>query len=180
MTLRSALAAWLALSLTASAMALGSDHPDGDITPQPAWPEGMAEVVNAGDRVHGFWVNATDVFFFAGDTDRLNAFLAGFDAIETIDLTVTLHPGRLEARSPWDKDEPAKPADWRLVMESWGRPTPETVQALNGGDPAPWAMQLDVYLGGEIDLDRLVVPERMTVKSGGEIEAFIRQHQGRD
>ena len=62
-------------------------------------------------------------------------------------------------------------------MESWGRTSPDHPL----GDPdLPWAMQLDVYLGGDIDLDQLVVPERMTVKSSGEIEAFIESHQRAD
>ncbi|MEM0915962.1 MAG: hypothetical protein AAGK09_15310 [Planctomycetota bacterium] len=161
------------------ASGLGSDHPDGQVTPPPGWPEGMAEVINGDDRVHGFWVNGTDVFFFAGDADRLNAFLADVDGIDTVDLTVTLHPGLLEARSPWDERQDSKPADWRLVFDSWGRPNPDVMRALNAGDPPPWPMKLDVYLDGDIDLDRLVVPERMAVEHGGEseaIEAFVQEH----
>ncbi len=37
-------------------------------------------------------------------------------------------------------------------------------------------MQVDVWLGGQIKLDELQIPDDYTVESGGEIEEFIKRH----
>lgn len=156
--------------------ALGSDHPKPVPNQSGSWPDGMADLVNAENRVHGFWVNSEDVFFFIGTTKDLNLFLERCAKLPASELTVVIHPGRLEVRSPWDKEPRDLYADWRLHSSiGWEVPLPD-------GDkkqPIPTQLRVDVYLGTSIELDKLVIPDSAKVKSGGEIEAFIKKHQRR-
>ena len=55
---------------TTEAFALGSDHPKGPVAGNELWPEGLKDLANRPDRVHGFWVNETDVFFYDMPTLR--------------------------------------------------------------------------------------------------------------
>ena len=52
---------------TLGASAMGADHEDGELASQPAWPAGFHAAVNKKNRIHGYWVNTTDVFFYRGN-----------------------------------------------------------------------------------------------------------------
>ena len=82
--------------------ALGSDHPKGPVTGNELWPEGLKQLANRPDRVHGFWVNETDVFFYNGDSKAFNQFADGYGKLKGTALRVVLHAGTKKARSPWD------------------------------------------------------------------------------
>ncbi|MCI0641739.1 MAG: hypothetical protein L0Y72_26300 [Gemmataceae bacterium] len=160
------------LSNSPKALALGSDHPKGPVGEASFWPKGLAELANLPQRVHGFWVNDTDVFFFAGDTAALNRFLADYAKLEKMTFQVVLHPGPKKARSPWDEQDRDIPVDWKLYCN------------LRGGDQfdeknAPGVMysRVDVWLGRNISLDQLQVPANVDVVSGGEIERFVKERK---
>jgi len=151
--------------------ALGSDHPKQPVN-NDKWPKGLAELVNAENRVHGYFVNWEDVFFFKGDTAALNDFLTKYSRLPDTTLHVVIHPGRLEVRSPWDKQPRDIAADWQIYASPFTR---DQVQAA-GVKPGPFVTRLDVWLGGSVKLDELRVPEKVSVESGGEIEAFVKEH----
>jgi hypothetical protein len=151
--------------------ALGSDHPNAAVN-NDKWPAGLAELVNAKNRVHGYFVNWEDVFFFRGDTAALNTFLSKCAELANTKVEVVLHPGKLEVRSPWNK-EPLKIAgNWQLYASPFSR---EQVE----GDhvkPGRFIVRVDVWLGETLKLSELVVPANVAVRSGGEIDAFVKTH----
>ncbi|MEM6750408.1 MAG: hypothetical protein AAF612_08055 [Planctomycetota bacterium] len=122
------------------ARALGGDHPTH---PQPvggssAWPEGLTGLVNVPGRVHGYWVNSFDTFFFAGDTPRLNAWLARLSSLEGVSVRVVLHPGNVAVKSPWDDAPRDVHADWTLATGPRAVPAPHPPAAgENLGAPVP-------------------------------------------
>jgi hypothetical protein len=116
--------------------------------------------------VHGFMVNWTDTFFFAGDTAAFNKFVEGYSKRNDLKLRVVLHVGTKKARSPWDTADRDIPVDWSYHV--WNV-TPDP------SNPAP--SKVDVWLGGRIKLDELRIPANVEVVSGGEIDNFIRERQ---
>lgn len=157
-------------------LALGSDHHKGPIPRQKSWPEHLEDLVNCKDRIHGYWVNSVDVFFFAGDTQALNDFLAHYSKLKDIKLVVVLHPGPKEARSPWDKDLHAAKADWGLYIAPRGWLLLDADSKVKKTDPTTIS-RVDVWLGGRVRLADLQVPQNVAVESGGEIEDFVRKRQ---
>lgn len=161
-----------AFLIPAIAWSVGADHPSHPIT-NDQWPEGLAELVNRDNRVHGYFVNFEDILFFQGDTTALNAFLEQYAKLANTRLKVVIHPGKLEVKSPWD-DEPRNiSADWRLYA------SPFTRDQLQAGrlKPGPFVTCVDVWLGGSVNLKELRVPKNVLVESGGEIEAFVETHR---
>lgn len=89
----------LTLIIPTVVWAYGSDHL-GQPVNYDRWPKGLAELVNAENRVHGYFVNWVDVFFFRGETAAFNEFLAKYSQLPDTKLHVVIHPGKLEVRSP--------------------------------------------------------------------------------
>jgi hypothetical protein len=160
--------------LTPEALALGSDHPKGPVAGNDGWPAGLQQLVNRQDRVHGFWVNETDVFFYDGDTRAFHQFVAGYSKLKGTALEVVLHPGAKKARSPWDKAERDVPVAWSLHA---------SFSPLDGvGAPKGrhrFYSRVHVWLGSRVKLEELRIPAAVRVVSGGEIDKFIAERQGR-
>ncbi|MBN1510638.1 MAG: hypothetical protein JXB13_01360 [Phycisphaerae bacterium] len=149
-------------------LALGADHP------KPTgganwWPAGLKELANRPDRVHGFFVNMEDVFFYAGDTAAFNDFLVAYARLDNTILQLVIHPGPKKARSPWDKEDRDIAVDWMLYAAAFTREQLESGQ-MSGGKVTT---KIDLYLGRGIGLDGLRIPHAIQVSSGGEIEAFL-------
>ena len=161
----------LASLASTPAWGLGADHPRQPVN-NDKWPRGLAALVNADNRVHGFFVNWEDVFFFKGDTAALNDFLTKYAELPDTRLHVVVHPGRLEVRSPWDTQARDIAGDWKLYASPFTR---EQVQA-EPLKPGPFVTRVDVWLGGSVTLGELRVPGNVSVESGGEIEAFVKRH----
>lgn len=142
---------------------LGSDHPKGPVDGHAHWPQGLKELVNREGRVHGFWVNDEDVFFYAGDTQALNQFLEVYAKLPKTALTVVIHPGLKNARSPWERQDRDLPTQWSLHT---------------GGDSKDgrFVTRVDVWLGGRIRLEHVRLPANVEAASGGEIERFVAEH----
>lgn len=169
-------AAFVPALLSASSMVrtVGGDHPAGPVHNEH-WPAGLAAIVNVPDRVHGWFVNWEDVFYFTGDTQELNRFISRTGALPGGDLRVILHPGSLAVRSPWDAAPRPLRADWTL----YAAPFTQAQVTDDGITPGPFVLRIHVYLGGQVRLDELVVPAEVAVESGGEIEDFVRRHAER-
>jgi hypothetical protein len=90
----------------------GSDYLTNKLS-NPSWPKGMSELVNVTNRVHGFWLNAEDVFFFSGSATSFASFLEDYSRIQGIEKhQLILRDGVGEAKSPWAKT--GQPCDWEL------------------------------------------------------------------
>jgi hypothetical protein len=155
------------------AWAMGADHGTRPVG-NSGWPKGLAEIVNADGRVHGYFVNWQDVFFFHGDTQALNEFLEDLTALKGTQLKVVIHPGRLEVKSPWDKQPRKITAEWQLYTSPHVG-SPKTLVEKR----EPFVTRVDVYLGGDMRLSDLRIPASVGVESGGEIEEFVKRHQER-
>jgi len=158
---------------TSEALALGSDHPQGPVAGNNLWPEGLKELVNRPDRVHGYFVNETDVFFYNGDSKALNEFLDGNSKLTNTALRVVIHAGTKKARSPWDKAERNIPVAWSFHASS----SPlDGLSVPNAG--GRFYTRVDVWLGSQVKLEELRIPANIEVISGGEIEKFIAERRG--
>ena len=153
------------------AWALGQDHGTRAVN-NSGRPKGLAEIVNTDHRVHGYFVNWQDVFFFHGHTQTLNEFLVELEALQDTQLKVVIHAGQLEVKSPWDKQSRDKQAEWRLYTSPYVGFPKSSVEKRE-----PFVTQVDVYVSGEVKLDELRVPTMAKVESGGEIEEFVKRHQ---
>jgi hypothetical protein len=156
------------------ALGLGADHPPGPVGPASYWPAGVSELVNRPQRVHGYFVNAEVVFFYAGDTQALNKFLAAYAKLPQTRLEVILHVGKKKARSPRDQEDRNIAVDWMLYIAPRDRLQGAPNVDLN--DAPATISRVEVWLGRSIDLDKLQVPRNVTVKSAGEIEKFLERH----
>lgn len=158
------------------ALGLGADHPaDRPVVGQNDWPAGLAELLNADGRVGGFFVNASDWFFFQGDAKTFNAWLAKYATLKDTPLRLVLHPGRGTDRRPWSKEgETRLPVDWQVdvINRQWTREAIEEKQPVKAGHD----VTVHVFLGGQVRLDDLDVPLDVEVRSGGEIEEFVAHH----
>ena len=146
---------WFVLP-TPEALALGRDLPKDVLAEQGP------------NCVHGYMVNWTDTFFFAGDTAAFNKFVEGYSKRHDLNRRVVLHVGTKKARSPWDKADRDIAVDWSYHV--WNTRPP-----VAGGPPAP--SRVDVWLGSRIKLEDLRIPANVEVVSGGEIEKFIGERQ---
>jgi hypothetical protein len=141
----------LSALLPSVAWGLGSDHPGGPVK-RDHWPTGLDAIVNSPERIHGYWVNWSDTFFFAGDTDKLNAVLESCEKLPNTKLEIVLHPGQGNAQSPWDKTPPSKTADWKFFVSAIGRGEARS--------------KLDIWVGGKIRLADLKIPAKLSIKAG--------------
>src|SRR5262249_17849404 len=138
------------------------------------WPEGMKDLANRPDRVHGYWVNETDVFFYNGDSKAFNEFADGYSQLKGTQLRVVLHAGTKKARSPWDTAARDIPDAWSLHAPSDPLDKDGVPKAGNG-----YYTRVDVWLGSQVKLEELRIPANVEVVSGGEIEKFIAERQGK-
>ncbi len=149
---------------------LGTDHPnDQPVGGSDKWPAGLKELVNRPERVHGYFVNWEDIFFFAGDTDKLAEFLKAYAKLPATKLKIVLHPGKPIVTSPWDKQPRDTAADWKLYTTPFTRADLEQAAAKHEKlDPGQFTTQLDVWTGGQIEFPRLfvIIPADIPVEAG--------------
>jgi len=169
-----------------SAYGMGGDHPeDRPVGGSPDWPQGVVKLANHGNRIHGFWVNATDFFFYDGNTDVLNAFLEQYAKVPDVEHQVVLHPGVGQAQSPWWPGEGKNPlaCQWKLnvLRRGWHPDAPR----LPGKKGPQYVVTVEVYSGGGIDLAKVKIPAGVAVKAGkdvkpeGPIAKFIAEHEAK-
>ena len=146
------------------AFGMGADHSPGDLPLHEGWPAGVYDIVNQANRVHGFWVNSSDILFYQGSHAELHKMIRECAAAPNVNLVIVLHAGSGVAESPWSK-QPVGPADWSVTIYG---DQPITKHQRN--------IAIDIWFGGSLTLSDLVIPTSVTVKSGGEIEKFIQEH----
>ena len=153
------------LSLVTSPQAvfgLGADHPKDGVS-SDAWPKGMAAIVNSPQRIHGYFVNAEDVFFFVGDQKQFEELLMAYAKVDgLVAHKIVIHEGRGLARSPW-QETGGVACDWMVYgcPASWKR-----------ADPAAKGYILEVHLWkeGKIKVDTLELPGGILVEPAKDSE----------
>ena len=138
------LAGWGSLE----AFALGSDHPKEQLAAQGP------------NCVHGFFINESDVFFFAGDAADFNRAAAELVRKGT-KVQIVVHRGAKKARSPWDKADRDLPTDWSVTTGPMARSPSVT---------GPELVRIDVWLGGRIEEADLQYPSEAEIVSEGEFK----------
>ncbi len=154
---------------TLDAFGLGSDYPNGPVTGEGSWPKGMNKLVNDTNRVHGFFVNQEDIFFFSGSATNLTAFLTDYSQIAGVEKhRLILHEGVGEAKSPWEKT--GRACDWKLYgcSKGWHNLATLTgtnsVEVLQKAAKEPgYVLEVHLWTGGRIALDQVVLPQNVEI-----------------
>ena len=168
------------LLLSAPALPLGMDIGKEPVAEQPGWPKGAVELANDPHRVAGYWVNQSNVYFFAGDTAAFNAFLARYAALsgEETPHVLTIKPGPGTTTKLSEK-EPKIHYDWSLEVTRAGwdaeqryNPDPKFAQFQT-------IVQIVLATGGAVDLKAIERPAKVVLKtkSAEGIEAWVMQHR---
>jgi len=137
-----------------NAFGLGSDWPDALRADNPSWPKGMTDLVNLTNRIHGFFVNDGDAFFFAGSVTNFTSFLEDYSKINGVvdKHRLILHQGTGETKSPWDKT--GRRCDWEL----WGQGN-----GWKNGVVTNYILEVHFWTNGKIALDKLNIPKNIEV-----------------
>lgn len=149
-----------AITLTTSnVLGLGSDYRnDEPVGGTSAWPEGLKQLVNTTNRVHGFFVNAEDIIFFSGNATNLTEFIGDYSKIQGVEKhQLILHDGAGEAKSPWRTN--GQPCDWKLYAcpKSW---------LVQDAKAKSFVLEVHFWTGGKIALDQLTIPKNVEITGG--------------
>ena len=155
------------LAYSAPVFAMGGEIPPGQVNVQPDWPRELVELLTGQDTANGIWINANDFYYYAGDTDTFNEVLKKYAELRNTPLKLILHPGRGMTGSLGD--EPNIPFEWEVRVMRWHDDPSEV----------PLLVTLELWLGGQIQLEDVKVPLNIQVKSGGELEKFVEIHEGK-
>ena len=92
---------FLIMLLPTLCVGMGADHEAGDLPLR--WSKDVYQAVNQPNRVHGFWVNSSDVLFFKGSNAELQAMTQKLNQANAPNVQIVLHAGTGIAKSPWSK-----------------------------------------------------------------------------
>jgi hypothetical protein len=160
----------LVLACSIQVFGLGSDHPLNQPVNLDKAPSGVNELINNTNRVHGFFVNADDRFFFAGDSSTFAAFLKQYAALKDIaGHRLIIHKEKGLAKSPWD-DGGGEPCDWMLDVTpvSWREGHADKVFRDKNGSPPKegekdYLVELHVWTKGNVNIKKITVPKGILV-----------------
>lgn len=134
------------------------------------WPNVMP-VVNDTHRVYQSWVNGNENFYFQGSTEALNLALKSFAQIKAEKRTVILRPapgrvGSLDGNKKFI-------FGWQLHLLGGGAKHMSTRdQGSNVWDPNP---ELTIYVGGDIVLAMIEIPENVDVLQLADLKARYKK-----
>jgi hypothetical protein len=143
------------------ALGLGTEE-FGDEQLSPAnyadWP-GLFEVASDKCRVYSNWVNGHENFYFKGNTDKLNEALKQFAAIKIDKHEVLIRPGPGKAHS--FNSERILDCNWNV--EIYGGISKHVVGKEKGS--SFWSVDptMTIWIGGDIDLAKIKIPEGIKV-----------------
>jgi len=123
------------------------------------WP-GIMPLVNDRARVYETWANGNEHLFYRGNTRQLNAALAAFAKVKVKHHIVVLRPGPF---AKWSVRGTDVTYNWVLhvlggLAGTRANDSPEDLEWQK--DPV-----LTVYVGGDIDLDKIEIPAGVTVRA---------------
>ncbi len=148
---------------------LAEHLPGHPVAAQPGWPAGLEDVLNYPGRVHGYWINGRDHFYYAGDTEAFIDFLGQYARLKVTRITLEVHPGRGKLEK-WLGDPLGKqiPCDWKVRVITYGE-----------RDPGEDMLTLEVWLGGRVELEKVKIPANVKVKSRDESERLVAAHRAK-
>ena len=168
------------LFFSASAWPLGMDTGTQPAVAQEGWPKGVVELANDPHRVSGYWVNQSDVFFFAGDTAAFNAFLARYAALsgEETPHILTIAPGPGVTGKLGEK-EPKIHYDWFMEITRAGWDGEQHYNPDPKIDRFPVRVRITLATGGAVNLQAVELPANVDLKtkSAEDIEAWVMQQR---
>lgn len=128
------------------------------------WP-GIMPLVNDEARVYSNWVNGNEHLYYEGGTAALNSALKDFAAVKTETRRVIFRPGPGVASSFHGK---RVPCTWELHLVGG---IAGHIATLDKGDLI-WSKfpVLTVYVGDEIDMKKLIIPDGVTPLNLAEIK----------
>ncbi|NQT84027.1 hypothetical protein HQ563_13455 [bacterium] len=153
------------------------DRPGQTVHQRPEWPEGLAELLTRGARIYGCqtgWLGRDEhSLYFSGDTDDFNWFVEQYAKLKGVSRTLGQHPGQGQANSIMNK-QPVRPYDSMVSITSH-----YTKSGRN------FDISVELWVGGEVELDRLKAPVNMEVRASGKgeefdkIEKFTEEHNAK-
>ncbi|MCA9014282.1 MAG: HEAT repeat domain-containing protein [Planctomycetaceae bacterium] len=155
-------------SLPSHAWALGEEDfgnkplNDGNFK---AWP-GIMPVVNHPSRVYHRWVNGNEHCYFQGDTTTLNEVLQKFAATPEKVHEIVLRPGPATTSS-FDQTKTMN-FNWNLHLVGGIA----SVMSKKDQGALIWNKHpiLTIYIGGAIELDKIKIPDNVTVLQLADME----------
>jgi len=159
----------LVLACSVKAFGIGSDHPTSQPVNLHKAPATVNNLINSINRIHGYFVNAEDRFFFAGDSSTFALFLKQYAALKGIaGHRLIIHPEKGIAKSPWD-DGNGKACDWMLDVSivSWREVYTKVFRDKGGSPPkegeTEYLVELHVWAKGTVDIKTIKVPKGILV-----------------
>ena len=124
------------------------------------WP-GIVPLINDENRVYSNWVNGNEYFYYRGDTEAFNQFLALFAALESPVHEVVFRPG--PGRAKCFHNDRTIPVGWQMHLV--GGIVAQMIDYEGTADVWDMHPTLTVYLTekGRIQLDKVIVPEKVKV-----------------
>ena len=123
------------------------------------WP-GIMPLVNDKARVYETWANGNEHLFYRGNTTQLIAALAAFEKVKVKHHVVVLRPGPPAKGSVRGTD-----VSYNWVLHVLGGLA--GTRANDNPEDLEWQKDpvLTVYVGGDIDLDKIEIPAGVTVRA---------------
>ncbi len=138
-----------------------------------AWP-GLAAVVNDPSRVYYSWVNGNENCYYAGDAGALNRTLAHFNEAKLPVREVVIRPGPDKVRG----FDGAREFTVHWHLQIFGGIAAHMTTRDRGDQVWPEHPRLTIYVGGNIDLDEILVPGEVTLVGLSELSARARRGTG--
>jgi hypothetical protein len=158
------------LAQTAFALATEQkgNHPFSELN-YTEW-KGIMPLVNDPLRIYESWANGNEHLFYKGNTKQLSQALVHFAKVEVKNHVVVLRPGPGTAQS---FDRTQFPCNWELhILGGIAR-----TRATDDIEDLYWQKDpvLTVYIGGDIDLEKLEIPKGVTLRGApGTTEAAMK------
>lgn len=129
------------------------------------WP-GIAPVVNHESRVYHQWVNGNEYCYYRGNNESLNDVLQKFASTDEKVHEVVLRPGPAIAQS-FNKSKTIN-YNWNLhLVGGIAKSLTKKDQGANIWSKHPI---LTIYVGGDIELDKIKIPKGVTVLELADLE----------
>jgi hypothetical protein len=172
------LAGLVCLSWSVPAFCWAMVQPYGKGRIYPVWrsgemPKDILSLMNFPGRAYGESGFFTEIgqwenLYFQGSAQVFNRFLDQYSHLKMKPLVLTIHVGQPAVAGLFG----AKPD--KEIRYDW-----QYSRFIPDKSKQPETVNVDVWLGGNIRLDEIKVPANIEVKSGGEIEKFIADHEAR-
>lgn len=155
------------------------------------WPQPVVKAINACRRVSGAgsW-DAGFSFYFVGNTDDVNQFLAQVAEDKDAILQVVLDPDPGSGKTTRNFDEPRKKIDYAWSLHLWPNRQGRLLETVPGETEDQFHARAErelaklpefrvtvaVHCCGSIDPELLKIPLQFNASVGGRLAEFAEQH----